>query len=709
MFPDQPVVSSAAPRNDTGMGIVPSYSTSDTDYEGLCRRFVGEVRSQLATLTGEVALRNKVIQENDSYVYGDLLSRMLDIPVGHDFTPVNWLRRVAEIHRAQTLGDGFNVSSSYHGIDASVYEDDPQALDQAKTFNKKMRAYAEQRSQLIDSIIRDNGGMALFARMVENASTIGNTVIKTWYDPIKGKYCIDMVEAVEHFYALWSKSNFREYDLVAYVYQISKQKAVQDFGVPPDVATSPLGMPLAVLSSANIVEYISTQPMVTVMEITGRAQGWGTTDGVLHRVAVGSENTINATIVGDRVKKLIDEPKFMPRYYNFPNKLIRRRPWGLPDITPAAININLTYIEALSDWRTLSSKLNFPKYKAMGFGLDTQMPKPKRRTVEFIGLGEGQDILPIENPNTSSVGQKDFEQQIAELKEEFVRETGISQALFDNPDAPQLSGQAQIQSMGTIGDQVEARRQLWSPILVQLFDDALRTLALWDDNIKELVEEDTDWYLRIQWPSALRKDDPAYQTMLLNRLNTSTISIQTFLEKHGENKEELDRITDELNDPEMAAIHGKMIGAMAQMKFFPPATVPPKVAVNMAGVLTPDQQANLAAMHGFNNGPVYGPTSGPQGEQGRRAVTDLADQGYVTGQLYNTGNAIQRDANGNPIPVPGAADAGSSAPTGPQQPDIYTPPGNNQPGQQPMSQPGSGSTATAPQGGPAKANQRNGG
>ena len=689
----------------------PTKETLPSTYEMLTREFANDIRSQLSTLTGEVALRNKVIMENDSYVYGDLLSRMLDIPVGHDFTPVNWLRRTAEIHRAQTMGDGFTITSSYHGEDTNA-SDDPQDQKMTALNNTKKKAYAELRNQIIQSIINDNGGHAMWANMVENASVIGDSIVKAWYDEPSGKYKLEMIEAVEHVYILWRQNDFRSWDLVAYVYQISKQDAMKQFDVGPDVPTSPLGMPLAVLSSANVIEYISTQPMVTVMETTGKAQGWGTTNGIIHRTDVGRENEFNAVIVGDRVKKVIDDPKYMPHFYKLPNKMIRRRPWGLPDITPAAININLTYIETLSDWRTLSSKLNFPKYKAFGFGLDTELPKPKRRTVEFIGLGEGQDIQPIQNPNSEGVGQKDFEVQIAELKEEFVRETGISQALFDNPDNPQLSGQAQIQSMGSIGDQVEARRQLWSPIIQQIFDDALRTLALWDDNIKQLVEDDQNWYLRILWPSALRKDDPSYQTMLINRLNSHTISIQTFLEKHGETKEELDRLIDELNNPELAAIHGNQLGALAQLKFFPPATVPPKVTATLSGIMTPDQEANLAAMHGFNNGPVYGPTSGPQGELGRRALNDQADQGYITGQGYQTGMPIQHDANGNPLPTQGSTNMASAQDTGPgvQEPQNpqQTPTTNNQPGQQPVSQPGSGAPAVTPQGAVNQKKQRQG-
>lgn len=719
-----------------------------TDYERLCREFVADVRSQLSTLMGEISSRNKTILDNDSYVYGDLLARTIKVPIGHDFTPVNWLRRTAEIHRVQTMQDGFAVTSSYHGqnVDNAA---DPQAAQMLQLQNEKSKAYAEKRGEIIEGIIRDNGGMALWARLVENASVIGSSVVKAWYDPDKKKYTFDMIEAVEHFYALWSRNNFREFDMCGYVYQISKQRAVEEFHVPPTVATSPLGQPLAVLSAANTVEYISTQPMVTIMEITGRVQGWGSTNGILHRVDVGEENNLNCTIVADRVKSVIDDKKYMPKYYILPNKLVRRRPWGYPDITRPAINLNQTYIETLSDWRTVASKVNFPKYKAFGFGLDAQLPKPKARTVEFIGLGDGQDIQPIQNPNSDSTGEIDWERQLAELKEEFVREVGISQQLFDNPDVISDSNQAMLTAMKSIGDQVAARRQLWTPIITRMFEDAFDVLGEWDDSIKELTTADPTWYLRVTWPPALRKDDPAYQTMLINRLNTSTISIQSFMERIGENgQEEIDRIKDELKDTTLAAIHGKMVQLLAEYAIAgPPSMTPPKTTVSLSGVMTPEQESNLASMHGFGNGPNFGPTAGPQGEQGTRANTDLVDQGLVSGQMYPTGTPLnfgpqpQTPANPNPASpqapaqvgqpnsAPGTAPGSASVPAGnPAQVGGPTPPGggatgqpaqvndqmqaqtptpNNQPGQQVMNAPGSGQP-TSPEGAVAKSAQKKG-
>lgn len=659
--------------------------TKELSQEQVENKFVTDVRSQLSTLTGEIALRNRTIMENDSYVYGDLLKQSINIEVGHDFTPVNWLRRTAEIHRTQTMGGGFTVVSSYHGEDVDK-TDDPDEKKQLELLNQKKKTYAGKRNELIQSILRDNGGEALFARMVENASVIGCSVLKTWYDEDKGKYCLDMIEAVEHFYAVWNQNNFREYDFTAYVHQISKQRAVEQYKVPPTVATSPLGMPLAVLSSANTVEYVSTQPMVTVMEVTGKVQGWKTVNGVITQCEVGNETPLNAVIVGDKVKKLIDDPKYMPKYYIFPNKLARRRPWGQADISSSAININQTYIETLSDWRTLASKINFPKYKAFGFGMDVQLPKPKARTVEMIGLGEGQDIQPIQNPNSGTSGELDFMRQLDELKQSFVREVGISRQLFDLPDSnASNSNQAMMTAMKSISDQVEARRQLWEPIIDQVFQDAFECLSHWDSNIHELVTGDDNWYLRVEWPPAMRKDDPAYQTMLLNRFNSGSISVQTMFERFGENpKEEIDRINDEMNNPITAAIHGHMLQLMAELKISgPPTSAPPKINVNLRGDLTPEQETNMSVQHGFGDGPIYGPSAGPQGELGIRATDNAVngigtDHPMVNGQGYTTGQPVITGGQ----PVQGGAQ--------PQTPQTITPPNGNQPGQQLMSQPGSG-------------------
>lgn len=665
--------------------------------------FAAAARSQLATLSGEIAERNTTIQTNDAYVYGDYLSRSLKVPVGHDFTPVNWLRRTCEIHRTQTMGDGFTVSSSYHGVDSNV--EDPNEAQQLELQNEKMKSAAEDRNKLFQAILRDNDGLALFANIAENGSAIGTSVVKAWYDEDKGKYCLDMVEAVENFYAAWSSNSFREADFYAYVWQVSKQRAIRDYDAPENVVTSPLGSPLNAISGTGgiVSNNMSTQPMVTIMEVTGKVQGWKSDGkGNLSKCKPGDETKANVFIVGNEIQQVIDNPKYMPNYYIFPNKKVRRRAWGQPDISSSAISINQTYIETLSDWRTVQNKVNFPKFKAFGFGLGTQMPKPKSRTVEIIGLGEGQDIQPIQNPNSQVGSEIDFIRAMDELKQAYVRETGISRQLFDIPDsAVSNSNQAALTAMKSISDQVEARRMLWSPIIQQIFYDALECLALWDDNIASLLDDQGDWYIRTEWPPAMRKDDPTYMTLKLNRLVSGTMSVQSFLESLGENaKEEIDRIADEMKNPTTAAIHGKLLAVLAESLIMgPPSSAPPKVAINLRGDLTPEQETNLSVEHGFGEGPIFGPTSGPQGELGIRAtdnaVNDVGGPNpRVSGQGYSAGSPI---ISGDTTPNTGG------------NPQMMTPPGNNQPGQQPSSQPGSGQpTPNSPEGNLAQQQQRQG-
>jgi hypothetical protein len=114
-------------------------------------------------------------------------------------------------------------------------------------------------------------------------------------------------------------------------------------------------------------------------------------------------------------------------------------------------------------------------------------------------------------------------------------------------------------------DIAEAKKALWEPILVQILRDALTTLAMFDSSVKEMIDDDA-YELKINWPSILQKEDPVYQQMLLNRFNSNTISLQSYLEAQGETKEEADRIRTELEDTVTAAILGKQVSLLAQTK-----------------------------------------------------------------------------------------------------------------------------------------------
>lgn len=654
-------------------------TTAQENQEELQESFITDVRRQLSELTTEISQRNEDIQERDDYIYGDRLEKSLDIPVGHDFTPVNWLRRSVEIHKIQFMGRPFQIISTYDNKDATTgaNEEDQKRIELENT---KQSEFAELRKNTIDAIIRDNGGHALFMDGAESASAIGNWVVKTWYDEDNKKFIISPVEAVENCYALWSKDDFRSYDAFAYVYQISPQMAMDMYGCD-DPATSVLGSPLEFVSQTVQSPQLSNQKMVTVVEITGKIQGWGSENGKLKRVPMGKENNLNALCIGNEVYRLEDKEKKLPRYYIFPNKKQRRRAWGSSDISDAAVNINLTYVETLSDWRTVSSKVNFPKFKGFNFGPDVQMPKFKARSVQVLPLGEGQDIIQL---NTGDAHQVDFRTQLDELKEQFVRETGISRVLFDDPSITLNSNQALLTSMKPTSDIAESKKQIWGPILQQLFTDAIETIAEYDSTVKDIAAD--NWNLKIQWPSVMQKEDPVFQQMLLNRFNAGTMSIQTYLENQGETKEEIDRIKSELKDPATAAILGHSLGAIAQHTINASLGIPPwgyvTPKVSLKGELAPQEVGNMAHNYQWDQGP-YGPNIGPQGFLGAQANQDTINAGF-----------LNKDGTPNYQP--------------PSNPAQVATPANNQPGTQPVSQPGSGATSTSPAGAVAQTAQNSG-
>lgn len=536
--------------------------TGKKPYSQVEKDFIADVLSLLSAGESEVAERNSRISKLDSYIYGEGLTQALNIPAGHDRTKVNWLRRSVEIHADQFMGNGFQVISTYNSKDLSSAVNDEEKK-RLRVENGKYKEFADQRKRAVDSIIEDNGGVVKFKELAENAAAVGTSVAKGYYDEEKKKYVISQIENVENFYVVWSGDDFREIDLSAYAYQISKVQAAKLFNLTSDVPTSPLGQPFK-YSPSSTTQTTSTQPMVTVLEITGYVEGWAGKNGMLIDLPDDKYDQctkLNALIVGDKLIRLITEEKKIPNYYVFPNKRVRRRPWGVSNISDEAIDINLTYIETLSDWRTVGSKVNFPKYKAFGFPATAQLPKPKPRTVELLPLATGQDIQPILQGDTNHI---DFAAQIEELEKQFIKETGISRVLFNDPTITLNSNQALMTSMKPTTDIAEAKKALWAPILKQMFEDALLTLAEYDSSIKEIVTGDESWELKVVYPSYIAKYDPSAFSMLINRKNAGLISTQSALEALGESKEELDRIIDEMFDPVSAGILGNQLPMIAQ-------------------------------------------------------------------------------------------------------------------------------------------------
>jgi len=644
-----------------------------------------DVQNTFKEATTEVSHRNEYITKRDEFIYGDGVDRALDIPYGHDYTGINWLRRTIEIHAMQFMGRGFQPTSTYDTADLSEAADE-EDLKRLKNENDRHKANAETRLDLIKAVIRDNGGFSLFLTLAESGGAVGFSALKTYWDEDEQKMVYSQVETVENLYVLWSDSDFRQTDAVSYVWQISPSKATRDYGLKESELTyTKAGEPFHRLDQSPTPDVAqSTRSMITVMEVTGFIPGWAYEKNSLKKVAKGKENKLNVLIVGDKVVRLESDPKKIPNYYIFPNKMQRRRPYGLSDVTDAAINTNLSYIETISDWRTVANRVNFPKWKAYGFGLDVQLPTPKPRTAELLPLGDGQDIQLLQQGDSNQI---DFRAQAEELRDQFAQEVGLSRVFFNDPSLTLNSNQALMTSMKPTTDIAENKKLLWTPILVKMFEDTLETIALWNTELKDVVDPDDNWSIAIKWPNASPKEDPVMQTGLLNRLNANAISLTTYLEELGEGKEELDRIKQDLQDEITASIVSKQVGIYVQNKYFAGDGKPqPKVNVSLRGDLTPQQEGNLADQIGFQDGP-FPATIGPQGVQGRLAQENQANEGFLEGEFPNQ-TPITINEQGQPVP---------NAPTedNRQQQATQT---NNQPGQQPMSQPGTGAPAVSPEG-----------
>lgn len=533
-------------------------------------------------------------------------------------------------------------------------------------------------------------------------------VIKAWYDQEAKKYIIQNVESVENVYALWNNDDFRQLDSIAYVYQISVDKAVRLYDLKQDeIVTSPAGQPFGPLGATESPSPVTTsQPMITVIEVTGTIPGWSTDgNGNLITCKLGKERKLNAIVVGTKVVQVIDDEKKLPNYYILPNKRVRRRAWGSPDISESAIEINMTYIETLSDWRTVASKVNFPKFKAFGFSLGTQIPKPQPRKVEILPLGENQDIVPLTQGQSAGLGETDFPRQIEELKDEFVREVGISRQLFDLPDQNGNSNPALLTAMKSVSDITTAKRKLWEPIIRQIFEDALRTIAKFDDDVKQIVETDDNWFIKVSFPSAMNAEDPTFHSMIMNQFNTGILSAQTAVEKLGYDKQEIDQIRAEMEDPLLAAIHAHTLPNFANSKLPQTGPEPPKVNINLRGDLSPEQEGNLAYQRGFNEGP-FGTSIAPQGNAGLTAQANEDNQGLIEGNRPTGGIAISRDPEGNPLPNTNGVQPPNGQ--GVNQPELINGAASQGQGVGIMSQPGTGAPMTTANGKMKQMQQRQG-
>jgi hypothetical protein len=537
------------------------------------------IEKALQELSGDVSVRNAYMEKRDRVIFKDGLFDGLIFPNGHDKTMYNWGPRIIHVFASQLFGRGIQLYSSYDKEDDSL-SPDPAEQKLAEIRNQKRKADAFARKRLVDAMIRDNGGSAMFYRGATIGSAYGHTVLKEWYDPKTKRTNIKVLEDVQKYYAGWSSDDFRTRDFDAFAYQISPTSALREYGDKfergpdgePIIEYSQFGAPFLIpatntkllIVNAQAPEAPEQRQMVTVIDFTGYLPGWGVKNRKVQQVPKGSETKLSILICGGHVCQQITEEELMPDYYPVANIERPRRPWGESDLSDSAIDINRTYIERMSDWVTFYNKFLFPMYLGRNYD-QGEIPKKKQRSTTVVPAGVDQSLELVNAPLNNGY---EMPRVLEELKEEFVRITGVSRVMFDDPSISANSNQALMTTLKGIVDIVEAKQKLWEDALVRLFERALEKAAKYDKNISSLIDAEEAWHLYVQWPSILRKEDASYQQILLNLYNAQAISHDTYLELSlgGDVAEEQDRLRDNMKDPVLGGSITKQLPALYQQQ-----------------------------------------------------------------------------------------------------------------------------------------------
>jgi hypothetical protein len=668
----------------------------------LYKELYHDIIQSLTGLEYDVSARNSYMNRRYRAVYKDGVYQGIDIPAGEWFAEYNLVARVVDIMTTQLFGRGFNMVSTYSKEDVSVYQDDDPNKQAMQLKNKKLKADADLRMRVGRAIIKDNGGMAKFEDGGRVGSSMGMTAFKMYPDTKTKKIVISLLEKPQNLRFGWKGDNFREWDFAAYVYQISVDSANREYGhlLKPGETfqQSKLGLPLqnlGLIDTTTVYGQVAQgqpvetdRPMVTVVDFTGNLKGWATDGKSVKEVDIGKESPFSVLCVGGRVGDIVTNEEQLPKYYKIDNRWVPGQSWGDADISESLMDINKEIVRLMRDMGVWADKNLWKTLLAKGFTPEgIAVLKGKKRTTKVLTASPEQDLTEV---GSTTQPLTEFAKLVDQKIDLFVRLAGVGRVLFDDPTVNANSNQALMTTLKSTVDLVESKQKRWNPELINMFTDALYMAAKFIPGLQEALDDDPDWEFLVEWPSVLRREDPAFQTMWLNFMNRGIVSAETFMQKAlpvYDTEEEIDRIRDEMSDPIMAAIMGNQLGEVAHQTINKSLGIPPwgyvLPKVSLKGELAPQETGNMAHNFGWDQGP-YGPDIGPTGYEGAQANANFDNAGFV------------KDTKDGPQPVY----------HGPQPANPQLTPDQNQ--GQTASQPGSGAPSVSPAGAVAQANQQAG-
>lgn len=598
-------------------------------------QIVSDVVTALRALEPDVVRRNEYMNKRDRYVYGTGLWEDLDVEGW--FAEYNYLQRVIDIHTAQLMGRPYNVYSYYNKKDLSVYEDNPEEMGLAELENKKLKANADLRKKVLDGIRRDNNQEAMDKSAARVGAVYGEIWYKQWAIWKDKEIKRVLIESPQNLYVGWKDDNFREFDFVAHVHQISVDSAYREYGkklpegemFTESKEGDPLGAvnnnktsdPLNQLGAGNTKESETDRTMVTVIDLVGYLPKWGANgNSEVKEVKRGEEDRVNIVIVGGHVMQIETREKYLPKFYRIANRVQPRRAFGASDLPQSALDINKEIVQLEADSRRWLEKHLYSLIQAKGFTPEA-IPKKKARRQQVIAMSPEQSL---EEMRISPAPLTELRGLIEAKTEAFVRVTNIGRVLFDDPSIEANSAQALMTTMKPVIDTVEDKQSRWTAAITEMDTDALYLSAMMMPELKEAIVEDENWFLCVEWPSVLRREDSSYQSMWLNRVTQGLISLETYMEKMGDDySEEMDRLRDEMRDETSAAVMGRQLPMIAQNMLMPQPMMDPAMDPNAAPsqIINPDQNTEMTQ-------PVSVPGSGQPA---------VSPEGAVAQQLQNSG------------------------------------------------------------------------
>lgn len=672
-----------------------------------------DIVGALTALEYDVTKRNEYMRTRYDAIYVDGLYRDLDIDGW--FAQYNMVARVVDIMTTQLFGRGFDPVSTYSKEDLSVFDesqpDQKQQMDDMKLKNKKLKADADLRHRVALAIIKDNGGMGRYEDGGRIGSALGTTVWKQYKDVKNKKVVQTLIESPENVRVGWRDDDFREWDHISYVYQMSVDSATRKYIKRlPDgcvFATSTYGSPLVDnFGSGNTADPLNQnasdgrvpetqRPMVAVIDFCGFLPEWGVVNGKLQKVKRGDETEFSVLDIGGYPVSAIIKEKDLPKYYVVNNRQNPRQAWGASDVSDTLLDINKEIVRLMADEMSWADQ-NLWKI-ILGIDMTEESLaklKNKRRRTKVVAVSPGQDLKEMSSSNQPL---SEFERLASQKVDMFIRLSGVGRVMFDDPSVNANSNQALMTTLKGVVDIVESKQKRWAPVLETMMTDALYMAADFIPGLSEALSDDPSWFFTIEWPSILRREDASYQTMWLNFLQRGVVSVETFMQKTlpiTDTGEEMDRIIDEMQNPFFSAILGAQVGSLAQMainkyKGIPPwGYVIPKV--QLKGDLAPQEVGNIAHNFNWDQGP-YGDAIGPTGYQGAQA-----DDAYMNSDF------LQKPADG--IVDGPQANFHGAQPTQNANPQLTA----DQNTGQTASQPGSGAPAVSPAGAVNAHNQQHG-